>query len=60
MPPPEYKALSFLDTIGTNPPSLPVCKGFAFVTLTFLQDVNYILGKVGLGDSTNEDRIRSN
>ncbi|KJA29702.1 hypothetical protein HYPSUDRAFT_125971 [Hypholoma sublateritium FD-334 SS-4] len=25
--------------------SLPVCKGFALVTLTFLQDVNYILRK---------------
>lgn len=42
---PRIQSIVFPRHYRDQPTSLPVCKGFAFVTLTFLQDVNYILGK---------------
>ena len=44
-PHPRIQSIIFPRHYRDQPTSLPVCKGFALVTLTFFQDVNYILGK---------------
>lgn len=42
---PRIQSIIFPRHHRDQPTSLPVCKGFALVALTFLQDVNYVLEK---------------